>query len=240
MCFTFNVNENGLKGQHIMVPANSFYHGSLHQLHLWIHQGWGKINPDQWRFKHVESSHTLLKFNSSPLKIGHPTRKGSSSKHHFSVAMSVLGMETLRILELATRYIQQIEPFHHLECHSKCPFGQLVSTRKNLESHLQGLSPPLPALSSNFEDMAWRLHQMILTRRPLRRVEIPYLSPKEHLRIGDILKYPPKKNPLDTAEFRKSWGIICAEILKSNLSIRHSNLSHNLPEPSARNRTHMW
>lgn len=38
-------------------------------------------------------------------------------------------------------------------------------------------------------------------------------------------KVPPQKKSVGHAEFRKSWGIICAEILKSNLSIRHSNLS---------------
>ena len=84
----------GLKGQHIMVPANSYYHGSLHQLHLRIHQGgvpFNKINPDQWPFADVESSHTLLKFNSSPLKIGHPKRKPDRlpSIHFFSGYVSV-------------------------------------------------------------------------------------------------------------------------------------------------------
>ena len=35
--------------------------------------------------------HTLPKFNSSPLKMDHPNRKGSSSNHHFSGAMFNFG-----------------------------------------------------------------------------------------------------------------------------------------------------
>ena len=141
----------GLKGQHIMVHANSYYHGSLHQLHLRIHQGgvpFNKINPDQWRFTDVESSHTLLKFNSSPLKIGHPKRKPIVFQaSFFSGYVSVEDGNKPATSNSPTHYIQQISTnYTHFITWS---VRQLVPSKvsekfqtrkKKTQSHLQGLS----------------------------------------------------------------------------------------------------
>ena len=188
----------GLKGQHIMVPANSYYHGSLHQLHLRIHQGgvpFNKINPDQWPFADVESSHTLLKFNSSPLKIGHPKRKPDRLPSiHFSVAMSVLRMVTNQQLAThqLTRYnkYQQITPISSLGVSgSSCPQRSAKNFRPEKKNSIASpRSFSLHFLRCLQILRIWPDVLMILTRRPLRRVEIPYLrmfkAPKNTSQLG--------------------------------------------------------